>query len=75
MSKNQVSDRVQEELGVIVANAYATGKEITLNQAEFIRRRSLQLKREGEKYPAVDLTLKIKQINECWKKKDRQSKK
>lgn len=71
MSK-EYSYEVQNELESIISNALNTGREITIIQADFIRCRALKLKKEGDRYPSLNLKTKARQIDECWKKRARQ---
>ena len=75
MSDKEYSYGVQRELDLIISNAYSTGKEITLGQADFIRKRAFNLKKEGMRYQPINPRTKARQIDKCWEKRARQLKK
>lgn len=63
-------DNVNKEIEQIMANALATGKEITFTQASAIRSRSIKLANEVDICQDITPEEKIRQIEYCWYLRD-----
>lgn len=68
---SDLNEKIQAEIETIMNNARASGREITVSQADAIRRRSYRLRKESEKHPIINPKTKARQIEECWKQHSR----